>query len=338
MSRQAKASNKTKRKSETDVDDVLNYTINKQYLKIRRNKFWDLTELMRNRYKPTTQEELKVQKFNQDFCSKHGFPPFSAARIKNHCAYTFYPQDRPMRRNPGYENSSILEDEDALLNKSDSRNAVRLLYIPPIEQSKRKYTTMDKLDDVPMYDGKEDLVDVKDQDKNVIDEEQSSKKKKDKNSYKPRRIIAPPENQFIYNKLAKDQKCKYCKQYGRNCHNIRYGGFLSAMVSRFYREAGPLYKEYDAAFFFVNAYHVLAEFEMYLDEIKLPGSSHMGDLPQCMTFDSLAFALNSVEWNIMWRVHNGFATMDSSSDEEDTEIVDDLNVEVKAAADGAKRG
>ena len=48
MSRQAKASNKTKRKSETEVDDVLNYTINKQYLKIRRNKFWDLTELMRN--------------------------------------------------------------------------------------------------------------------------------------------------------------------------------------------------------------------------------------------------------------------------------------------------
>ena len=76
MSRQAKASNKTKHKSETEVDDVLNYTINKQYLKICRNKFWDLTELMRNRYKPTTQEELKVQKFNQDFCSKHGFPLF----------------------------------------------------------------------------------------------------------------------------------------------------------------------------------------------------------------------------------------------------------------------
>ena len=336
MSRQAKASNKTKCKSETEVDDVLNYTINKQYLKIRRNKFWDLTELMRNRYKPTTQEELKVQKFNQDFCLKHGFPPFSATRIKNHCAYTFYPQDRPMRRNPEFENSTILEDEDALLNKSDARNAVRLLYIPPIEQSKCNYTTMDKVDDVPMYDGKEDLVQVEGEDKNDIDEEKDVKKK-DKNSYKPRRIIAPPENPFIYNKLGKDERCRHCKQRGRNCHNIRYGGFLSAMVSCFYREAGPLYNEHDAAFLFVNAYHVLAEFEMYLDQIKLPEASHTGQLPQCMTFDSLAFALNSVEWNIMWRVHNGFATMDSSSDE-DTDNADDSNVEDKPAADGAKRG
>ena len=184
----------------------------------------------------------------------------------------------------------------------------------------------------------DDLVEVKDQVKNNIDEEESSKKKKDKNLYKPRRIVAPPENPFIYNKLGKDQKCKYCKQYGRNCHNIRYGGFLSAMVSCYYRESGPLYNKHDAAFLFVNAYHVLAEFEMYLDEIKLPCGSHTGNLPQCMTFDSLAFALKSVEWNIMWRVNNGFATMDSSSEEEDTEIVDDLNVEVKAAADGAKRG
>ena len=326
---------KSKRKSETEVDDVVNYTINKDYLKIRRNKFWELTELMRQRYKPTTQEELKVQKFNQDFCLKHGFPPFSAARIKNHAAYTFYPQDRPMRRNVEFENSTILEDEDALLNKSDARTAVRLLYIPPIEQKKRNYTTMDKVDDEPMYDVKDNL--VKDQqDENEKEEDQPLKKKEDSNSYKPRRIIAPPENPFIYNKLGKDQKCRYCKQCGRNCHNIRYGPFLAAMVSRFYKEAGPLYNEHDAAFLFVNAYHVLAEFEMYLDKIKLPSGSHTGTLPQCMTFDSLAFALNSVEWNIMWRVHNGFATFDSSSDEEDTDIADDSNVELKPAADGAK--
>ena len=42
------------------------------------------------------------------------------------------------------------------------------------------------------------------------------------------------------------------------------------------------------------------EFEDYLESRKIEGMPDSFIIPECMLFDSLVFALNSVEWSIMW--------------------------------------
>ena len=45
------------------------------------------------------------------------------------------------------------------------------------------------------------------------------------------------------------------------------------------------------------------EFEENLDADKISGESDKVTLPGCLIFYSLAFALNSVKWTILWELH-----------------------------------
>ena len=118
--------------------------------------------------------------------------------------------------------------------------------------------------------------------------------------YTPRRTVAPPEYPFCYYRLKRDQECIFCGQRGKGCHNIRYGMYLAALVTRFFRETGDKYNEFDAVKLFIDSYRTIAEYEDYLDSEKINSSSKEITIPECMAFDSLVYALNAVEWDIMW--------------------------------------
>ena len=75
--------------------------------------------------------------------------------------------------------------------------------------------------------------------------------------------------------------------------------YLSAVVARYHRENENYYNEHDAAMLFIKAYNNVRKFEEYLDTLYLDEETTF-DLPECMQFDSLVFALNNVEWEIMW--------------------------------------
>ena len=47
----------------------------------------------------------------------------------------------------------------------------------------------------------------------------------------------------------------------------------------------------------------IAEFEEYLDNQIIDAVSNNVLLPQSMAFNSLVFALNSVDWTIMWETN-----------------------------------
>ena len=126
-------------------------------------------------------------------------------------------------------------------------------------------------------------------------------KKKAKYSYIPHHIVAPPEYPFAYYRLKKNQRCGHCHQIGKNCHNVHYGPFLAASLARFHKENSESYNEHDAVKYFIDGYYWLVEFEEgHLANNKIKARSQDVHLPECITFDSLGFALNSVEWTVIW--------------------------------------
>ena len=151
-----------------------------------------------------------------------------------------------------------------------------------------------------MYEEKVDELDEKEGD----DDDDELKKRKFVGKYSPRRIVAPPEYPFAYYRIRRNQLCVHCECVGKECHNIRYGNYLATVVARFYYEHQDSYNEHDAARVFLETYAAVSDFEDYLPTNAIPESSAEKTLPECLAFDSLVFALNSVEWAVMWEMNN----------------------------------
>ena len=100
--------------------------------------------------------------------------------------------------------------------------------------------------------------------------------------------------------LKRNQECNWCEFCGKNCHNIWYGMFLCSVITRYHCNHPNDYNEFDAVRLFRETYINLFEFEDYLESRKLEGDLTNYIIPECMLFDSLIFALNSVEWSVMW--------------------------------------
>ena len=105
---------------------------------------------------------------------------------------------------------------------------------------------------------------------------------------------------FRYLRLKKDKKCPNCERVRKECHKIRYGSFLAAVVARFHNEHQEAYNEHDAVCIFLETYMNIAEFDDYIDDLRLDPISNSVILPLCMAYDSLVFALNLVEWTVVW--------------------------------------
>ena len=179
------------------------------------------------------------------------------------------------------------------------------MYILGTEQAKHHFT-IDEKKDVPMYEAVKENESKQSSNKDGVSSD-DLEKREFKAACSPRRILAPPEYPFAYYRLKKDQKCAHCDRIGKNCHNIRYGGYLAAVVAHYHNKHTDDYNEHDehnAVRLFVDTYTIISKFEDYLYDASLDSISNNVLLPQCMAFDSLPFALNSVEWTVLWNLSN----------------------------------
>ena len=206
-----------------------------------------------------------------------------------------------------------MADDNEFEQIKDLVDPLELLIISDYERHHYDFT-IDNKKGIPMYEEfYESLSYEEPSDASDVSSYDQMRKAR-RNAYIPRRIVAPPENPFVYYRLRKNQTCEHCYCKGKNCHNIHYRPFLSACIARFHRKYPDNYNEHDAAKLFLDNYRVLAEFGENLDTNKIPGESEKVALPECIIFDSLAFALNSVEWTIMWELHE--LTIEDCKEEE----------------------
>ena len=299
--------NKEAKRDTQSFEKVLNYDTNKRYLALKRMKFWHLVEETRRNFDQTTPSEAMVKGFNTEYVQMHNVPPLSAFRIKANSAYSYHKNYErkegkglvPIRGIPVDPSKRVNVIGDKEFEELEQIvNPAKLLCIRDEDQEKFNFTIEEKqgrpmyeMDDTNEYPSSSDE-DTKDQQK---------KKTKIKLTYTPRRIVAPLEYPFAYYRLKKNETCFYCYGVGKDCHNIRFGPYLAALVARFYREHSDWYNEHDAARFFLESYRVLTEFEdNYLEENKIKAESNDVKMPECIVFDRLVFALNSVEWTVMW--------------------------------------
>ena len=75
--------------------------------------------------------------------------------------------------------------------------------------------------------------------------------------------------------------------------------YLAAVVARYYSKNKSTYNKFDAAKLYLSTYNSIKDFEEFLDHQHIDANINVG-IPYCLTMDSLVFALNSVEWSIMW--------------------------------------
>lgn len=132
----------------------------------------------------------------------------------------------------------------------DCTDPTQLMLIKYTQQLKWRFT-IDEMKGVPMY--KEIMTDEgSSNDEGSTATANEPKKRKNKESYTSRRIIAPPEYPFTYCRLKKDQKSPHCGGIGKDCDNICYGGYLTAIVGHFHNEHPDEYNEHDAKFSRMN--------------------------------------------------------------------------------------
>ena len=284
---------------------------NMQYLDLRRNEFWHLAEEKRRKFTPLNEEQTLQKAYNEEYVNVNSFPPFSALRINQRNGHTRQTQPTEncvskthVREVPTSTNSSDKESSKSYVKNIITHDTVeatidkwkdpyKLMCISDLEQDLFKFTIEEK-QGLPMY---EEIEDKSEEDESQSDDFQRRVFSKD---YKPRRIVPPPEYPFAYYRLRRDQECNWCGYKGKNCHNIRYGMFLCSVVTRYHRMHPNDYNEFDAVRIFRDTYVNLFEFEDYLESRKIEGMPDAIIVPECMLFDSLVFALNSVEWSIMW--------------------------------------
>ena len=209
-----------------------------------------------------------MKDFIKDYVAVKGEPPFLALQIKNHGAYTLHPNsiDHSKRNIPPIREVPVGNQKDSDVVHSPTEedfeklacttDPTELLFISDKEQFKFKYTIEDKKGrpfyeyDPPAVATKDDSTkDDKKEDGTSEDDasDDDQKKRKFLVSFTPRRIVAPPEYPFAYYRVKKNKECPHCHGIGKECHNIRYGSYLTAVVVRYYREHEADYNEFDAA-------------------------------------------------------------------------------------------
>ena len=295
------------------LDKVLNYKQNVKYLQLKRNKFWNLCEERRSKYIPTSEHEAALVAFNEDYVQKNSTIPIASLRIKEGGGYSLHFKPDlsklpflPICDVPIKGGRKPITDKD-IQKISECNDPTMLMLISDEEQMKHQFTVEEKkgaaMCEEVLEEGKKPSETQNDDDNKKCDDDDSNKKRKFTAAYNPRRIIAPPEYPFAYLRLKDDERCEYCGCIGKDCHNVRYGGYLAAVIARFHNEHEEDYNEHDAVRLFSEVYTYISEFEEYLDDQKIDARLNNVLLPECMVFDSLVFALNSVEWTVMWETN-----------------------------------
>lgn len=286
-------------------DTIVNYERNSKYLDMRKQKFWHLAKEKRRLFTSLSTEDAITKSFNSDYVRVNSYPPLSALRIRNHSGYSHTPQweefTQAQKTLQDSDSFPVEESDEVAYATQETLESVKkcdnphtLMYITQEEQDLFKFTIEDKIG-VPMYEKLHSI------DSSGPDDQSDELKSRVFNSgYTPRRIVAPPEYPFAYYRLKRDQECIFCGKIGKDCHNVRYGMYLSAVVTRYYRENMSQYNEFDAVKRFHDTYKYIAEFEEYLVDNRIEAEFEKITIPECVAFDSLVFALNSVEWDIMW--------------------------------------
>ena len=243
------------------LDKVLNYKQNSKYLQLKRNKFWNLCEVKRAKYLPKSEHEAALLAFNADYVKRTDRIPIASLRIKEgggytlHCKpdlskFSFLPiRDVPLK---GTRKPITDKDFEEIENCTDP---TMLMLISDKDQMKHQFTVEEKKG-VPMYEDidKDQKKSASNEDDAKDDDDEPLKKRKFAAAYNPNRIIAPPEYPFAYLRLKKDEKCPHCNRVGKDCHNVRYGSCLAAVIAHFHNEHEQDYNEHDAVRLFCEAH------------------------------------------------------------------------------------
>ena len=280
---------------------------NMEYLELRRAKFWHIAEEKRCKFAPINVDKAQLKSFNEDYVRVNFFPPFSALCInqKNgHSRLSISKEDCTSATHVcevAYKESTkqvednvkniLITHETVKATVDNCQNLYKIMCITDLEQNLFKFSIEEK-QGLPMYE------EIENEDEDSQSDE--IKRRMFSKGYKPRRIVAPPEYPFAYYRLKSNQECNWCGFCGKNCHNIWYGMFLCSVVTRYHCNHPNDYNAFDAVRLFRETYINLFEFEDYLESRKLEGDLTNYIIPECMLFDSLMFALNSVEWSVMW--------------------------------------
>ena len=323
------SSSSSKKKKTPTLNKVVNYDMRVKYLELKRNKFWHLAEETRRLYAAKNPNDVISNDFNDAYIKMNNVPPISAFRIKERASYSYHKnnafqwkQNKPIREFPPNATVQMITEEDF---KKIHRciNPVELLTISEENQCRFNFTIEEKKGRpmYEMYNYSDATEDEEDDEKSTSSDEQH--KKKMKYTYTPHRIVAPPEYPFSYYRLKKNQRCGHCHQVGKNCHNVRYGPYLAASLARFHREHAESYNEHDAVRHFLEGYRWLSEFEDgHLEQNKIKARSEDVVMPECITYDSLVFALNSVEWTVMWGLNETKSGKVKSKNDDSTSKID----------------
>lgn len=304
-----------KRKHGNELEDMLNFPVNAQYCELKLRKFWHVVHEKKAAEIPIAEDDAQMKAFNDEYIKAHGKPPLSCLRIKDHGGYTTHDTPDKHCKNDRITSSitktkskpNLSDDDDTTVDElgilSDhfddevkDEEMSQLLLLNEDEEEKGNFTTKDKRG-VPLYDTQDSKTKLQEDEKGSTNDIYS--KKPNPNTYRQPRLVAPPEYPYRYYRLKKEETCTHCGGVGRNCHNIRYGMYLAAVVARYYANNKDTYNEFDAAKLYLSTYNSIKDFEEFLDHQHIDANTNVG-IPYCLTMDSLVFALNSVEWSIMW--------------------------------------
>ena len=70
------------KKNTPSLEDILNYEQNRKYLRLRRNKFWNLVEEKRRTYKISNPKDFKTKHYGSVYVALKHVPPFLHSELK----------------------------------------------------------------------------------------------------------------------------------------------------------------------------------------------------------------------------------------------------------------
>ena len=133
------------------------------------------------------------------------------------------------------------------------------------------------------------------------------------------RVVAPPIRPKLPNQVVDGERCHYCGLKGYQCRRERYGNFCVGVTYRYWKFNKETYTEIEAKRVFTEAYANASEYRFHLQSSrKSIRAEPLKQLPACLEYSDLVFALNLIEWERMVEFTEGIL-VESTGDKNNQE-------------------